>query len=39
MKNQEEETSSTKKQICFNMFPENQPVVYANQPVIFINNL
>jgi len=30
---------SAMKHISFNVFPENQPVVYANQPVVFISSL
>jgi len=33
----EKETKLANKQICFIMFPKNQPIVYAIQPVVFIN--
>ena len=30
---------SAKNQNCFKLIPENQPVVYANQPIVFISTL
>jgi len=35
----EEVIRSAKKQNCFKLIPENQSVVYANQPISFIRSL
>jgi len=38
MKNQRERNQVSQEKNCFIMFPEIQSIVYAIQPVVFINS-